>query len=641
MTQLSVESVRKSLTGVRRAGSGWVAHCPVHDDKQQSLSIGEGQNGRVLLNCHAGCSFDSIVRAMNVSARDLAPTTPLTDAHGAILATYDYVDEHATLLYQVVRKVGKHFAQRRPDGSGGWIWNLQGVRQVPYKLPELIEGISLGRTVFVVEGEKDVESLCALGLTATTNSGGAGKGRDEFAPLFEGANVIILPDNDEPGRKHAASWERSLTGFAASIKTINLPGLPEKGDVSDWLAAGGSVEKLLELIQQPQDSDEGLPLPIRAIDVTPNQQNLRFAFRDFAIASEYGLIIGEDGQYKTTVMIHLAGAFAARAKAFNHFQAEDSGDVLFISGEDSEGVLTNRLRAMCRGHGWNLETVLSRVHILALSGVDITGPAWKAHLLSFVERFNIKLILLDPMRDLMEGDENASKDVKPFNDLARALKKPTNATVFAGHHLGKGEDRSTKDRIRGSTGIRGASRRTIAVSDMAEEKAIRVESVKFSKMPKQLPFMVRRIIESEPENPAVWTLARFEYATAYAVEFDKAESFIRQLLSNGMEMNSSEIRTAAKKKVGGVAINSGIKNLEMRRLISFREGPNNSKLWRWAEPVSDPGQADRPSQMPVGQADRLSDNPESPPLCLSVPYRGTGNGTGLTTADSLEEPEAA
>lgn len=156
--------------GLRQAGNGWTAHCPGHEDARNSLSLGVGDDGRWLVKCHAGCTLDAILVAAHLTIADLYPPRP-SPHEQSIAGTYDYLDEQGTLLFQVVRFAPKNFRQRRPDGNGGWTWNLEGVRRIPYRLPD-VKG---HRTVFIPEGEKDVDRLWALGLPATTNAGGAGK----------------------------------------------------------------------------------------------------------------------------------------------------------------------------------------------------------------------------------------------------------------------------------------------------------------------------------------------------------------------------------------------------------------------------------------------------------------------------------
>ncbi len=160
-------------------------------------------------------------------------------------ATYDYRDERGELLFQVVRLPGKRFRQRRRGEGGGWVWNVKGVRRVLYRLPELLANPD--KTVYLVEGEKDADRLRASGLLATTVPGGANKWRDDYSAVLQEREVVIVPDNDQPGQKHAVQIARGLRGVSSSLKVVQLPGLPEKGDVSDWLDMGHSAEELSQI----------------------------------------------------------------------------------------------------------------------------------------------------------------------------------------------------------------------------------------------------------------------------------------------------------------------------------------------------------------------------------------------------------
>jgi hypothetical protein len=140
---------------------------------------------------------------------DERPSRPGKPPLGPIVAIYQYTDENGELLFEVMRHDPKNFRQRRPDDRGGYVWNIKGVRLVPYRLPELIEDLAQDRTVFIVEGEKDVDRLRKLGIPATCNPMGIKKWHDEFSPTFAGADVVILPDNDEGGREHAEKIGRA------------------------------------------------------------------------------------------------------------------------------------------------------------------------------------------------------------------------------------------------------------------------------------------------------------------------------------------------------------------------------------------------------------------------------------------------
>lgn len=258
---MTIEKLLTKLEKVTRSGRGFMALCPAHKDHHPSLSITRSDSGKILLHCHGGCSFDQILQAIGVSRSELYER--VDEQRGRTDMVYDYRGRDGKLLYQVIRWRPKKFTIRRPDPNikTQWIYNLHGVQPVLYRWPELI-GARPEATVFIVEGEQDVENLRRRGLIATTNSGGAGRWRPEFAKEFQGRAVAVLPDNDPPGKEHAAQVARSLQEFARSIKVIELPGLPAKGDVSDWLANGHDTEDLNQLIKAaPEWSLSPVPDP--------------------------------------------------------------------------------------------------------------------------------------------------------------------------------------------------------------------------------------------------------------------------------------------------------------------------------------------------------------------------------------------
>ncbi len=212
--------------------------CPFHDDHNPSWS-GNRRSG--LWRCF-GCNASGNAELFSLRTGEQAEKRN-GNHQRRIIATYDYLNENDTLLYQAVRFEPKGFAQRRPNGNGGWIWNLEGVRRILYRLPEILKA----DTVFIVEGEKDVDRLWSLGIPATTNPQGAGKWRDEYQESLRDKQIVIIPDNDEIGAQHAQAVARSLLSVAEAVKVVRLPGLPLKGDVSDWLDAGHSNDELVAI----------------------------------------------------------------------------------------------------------------------------------------------------------------------------------------------------------------------------------------------------------------------------------------------------------------------------------------------------------------------------------------------------------
>ena len=210
---MTADSIARALKA-RRSGSGWMAKCPAHDDNNPSLSIRE-VDGKVLLHCHAGCGQRDVIEVLK--AKGLWQERPWKPRR-QIVMTYDYTDEAGHLLYQVVRTQPKGFFQRRPDGAGGWI-NRKSKRQVLYHLREVLDA----PIVFVVEGEKDVETLRDQGFVTTTNAGGAeAQWLPEFTETLAGREVIVIPDNDKPGRDRAARIARALIGRVTRLVILEL-----------------------------------------------------------------------------------------------------------------------------------------------------------------------------------------------------------------------------------------------------------------------------------------------------------------------------------------------------------------------------------------------------------------------------------
>jgi putative DNA primase/helicase len=246
---------RARVPKLRQTGTQWRGPCPIHHGKRDSFAV-EPSTGR--WNCHSTCgrggdilNLESALHGGDFGSvkaevfRTVGRAEPKSEKHQSparIAATYDFRDESGRLLFQAVRMVPKNFRQRKPDGKGGWEWNINGVRLVPYRLPELSQRST--ETVFICEGEKDVDALVASGLLATCNPMGAGKWRAEYSDLIRGRSVVILPDNDKPGRAHAMATAIDLLRVDCEVRIVELP---RGKDASDWLNTGGTIEQLREL----------------------------------------------------------------------------------------------------------------------------------------------------------------------------------------------------------------------------------------------------------------------------------------------------------------------------------------------------------------------------------------------------------
>ncbi len=268
----------RQYTGVNSKGyPTWKARCRAHDDDKASLTLSyaaESEYGPCMLaHCFACESkpMRDLLAPVGLAPRDLFDpnhTRENSSDKSPVVIWYDYHDVSGRLVYQVGRREKKEdFPQRHPDKAGGWVWNMHGVRRVLYRLPELTHA-DPSLTVYIPEGEKDVENLRALGLIATCNPQGAGKWQEDFSPALSGRDVVVLEDNDAPGQAHASKVAKSIRAYAKSVKVLKLPDLPEHGDVSDWLQAGGTREELERLAHEAPEWTQSAPAALPNIIVS-------------------------------------------------------------------------------------------------------------------------------------------------------------------------------------------------------------------------------------------------------------------------------------------------------------------------------------------------------------------------------------
>jgi|LSQX01.3.fsa_nt_gb hypothetical protein len=258
------KTILERLENVKKTSNGWTARCPCHDDKHNSLSISIGDDGYILIHDHARCKTERILTTIGLDMQILFPKVKKTEKK--VIATYDYTDVNGKLIHQTIRYEPKGFSQRRPDGKGGWIYSLKGIKPEIYNHPKVRKAINKGERVYKPEGEKDCDNLEKLGLTATTSPMGAGKWQPHYNEYLRNGYICIIPDNDEVGKKHSEQVASSLYGIAKSIKIIELPGLPEKGDVTDFFHTNGKKKGLQLLNELVENTPEWKPQKENDID---------------------------------------------------------------------------------------------------------------------------------------------------------------------------------------------------------------------------------------------------------------------------------------------------------------------------------------------------------------------------------------
>jgi AAA domain len=401
---------------------------------------------------------------------------------------YPYLDEAGALLFEVVRFHPKDFRQRAPDGRGGYTWSVKGVRQVPYRLPELAEAIANDHAVFVVEGEKDADNLWALGIPATCNAGGAGKWRPELNGHFAGANVVIIPDNDPPkkhpqtgeimrhpngrqilpGQDHAAQVADALSGIAARVRVLNLAcfwtSMPQKADVSDWLRNGGNAITLHELAEHVPDWMVGdviavpivpqFPLkPFEAITVSlePNYR-IKGVFPRIGLAVVWGPPKCGKSFWTFDAIMHVALGWPYRGLRVQQ------GTVVYCALEGGAG-FASRVEAWRKRHLTDYTGGQIPFYLLDIP-LDLV-----ANQKQLVESIQVQLaqspaiIVIDTLNRALVGDENKSDDMAKLIRAADLLRVHFGCLVILVHHCG-----IAGNRPRGHTSLAAADDVQIAIT---------------------------------------------------------------------------------------------------------------------------------------------------------------------------------
>jgi archaellum biogenesis ATPase FlaH len=453
--------ILKRLRDVRESGDGWTACCPAHDDRKPSLVVSLGDEGRALLHCHAGCDLEDILDKLGLQPRDL-----FAKGGQRIVATFDYTDERGAPLYQTVRYAPKDFRQRRPDpdAPGEWIANTKSVRRVLYRLPAL-KG---QKRVFIVEGEKDADRLAALGQPATTNVGGAGKWRDEYTEQLKAAGVeqvVIIPDNDEPGETHARKVAQSCLHAGLRVKIVRLPDLPPKGDVSDWLDEGYKLGDLLaDVSATPEEvSTDGLDV-VRMSEVEAERVDWFWPGR--IPLGMLTLLVGDPEAGKSFLTLDLA-ARLSRGREWPDGDRAPVGTSIFVAAEDSAAkVIRPRLDA--------LGADVSKILLIRATRIEGREQMFSLtrdleHLRRLIDTEGARLIIVDPVNAYLGGKVDSFKDpdVRSVLTPLAQLAEQTNTAIVGIMHMNKDTQRSVLYRASGSIAFTAVPR---AIHFVARDK---------------------------------------------------------------------------------------------------------------------------------------------------------------------------
>jgi len=421
------------------------------------------------------------------------------------VSRYPYQDRDGTLLCEIVREEdsegNKRFKACRPDGHGGSIPNIDGITQVPYRLPKVLEA----DTVYLVEGEKDVHTLEGWGLISSCNPFGARNSRvyETWTDHFRGRHIVILPDNDEAGRKHAADVAAALLDVASTVRVVTLPGLHEKGDITDWKESGGTAQQLAELIKSKTPMDAAALSDLHArwglADVRPKAisraetgslitrrmsdieaRPVSWLWPRRIARGKMSIIAGNPGVGKSQLTASIAAIATTGARWPVDGSTCTPGDVVFLSAEDDPA---DTIRPRLEAAGADL----NRVHVMEAVISGYTGKGLQQN-----RGFNMKqdldalsnkirelgdvaVVVIDPVSAYLgEVDSHRNADVRALLAPLSAVAEQHNVAIVCVSHLNKSAASEALMRVTGSLAFVAAARAAFLVTQDPENPARRL-----------------------------------------------------------------------------------------------------------------------------------------------------------------------
>jgi hypothetical protein len=445
----SAESIATHL-GAKKTGTGWVAQCPAHPDENPSLSISEGDNGKLLLKCHAGCTFAQIIAALGFKSSQKKGgekrLKSMREFH------YECDDEKKRGV-----KVRKDFH----DGTKTFVWTTKPEGLKPYLYSKWKDE----NRIYFVEGEKCAEFLSSRGLPATT-IGGANDWKASLARYFGGKELVLIPDNDQPGRNHIEAVFRDVEAVAASAVILELPGLAKSEDVVDWLDGRLTCEltELAATCPPPHDiirkwNEQKLAIFTRLDTVMPRE--VEFIWPPYIPRSKITGLAGDPGIGKTSIVASLVAALS-RGTPLPGCETAMVGDtVLFTAEDDIADTIVPRLK--------KLGADLSRIRVFP-SPVQLNDTSFK-EIRSAICAARPLLVVFDPIQSYIGNvDMHRANEVRGVLMELIKLARDLRCAIIIVMHMSKNNMKGTY-RALGSIDFVAAIRSLLIAGRSSKDKS--------------------------------------------------------------------------------------------------------------------------------------------------------------------------
>jgi hypothetical protein len=487
------------------SGKDLMARCPFHEDSKASLSLNFCMG---VWNCHAGCGagglcdFEKKLSGCDdqTAVANIAEIVGLPQLHLAGAkpeAVYQYTDEAGRIVLEVLRYPGKRFSQRKPDSKGGYEYKLGEMRKPLYNLP----GVITANHVVIVEGEKDADRLNSLKLdqhdqsgftrlAATTNVGGAGKWKPEYSPYLTGKTVAILPDNDQLGEAHAKAVAASVFPCAHSVRIVRLPGLPPKGDVSDYQDTHTPEELLAEIKRAPlwNPGEPQLLIPAPKFDATVSEE-IEWLVRGVIQCGANGFICSNPKTGKSWLGVDLALSLALGVPWVD-FLVSRRTKVALVTREDNPALTKWRLRHVLRGKGKEMADLGDWLWVNSREQSPefrLDRPDQLTEMVGELKRVKPEFLILDVFNVLHVADENDNTEMRGVLEQLNVIQREVGCSICVLHHFNKQAEGSLTLRLRGSSAIAGWAEFLIGIAKTGGDRD-----------PRRMDFELKAALPPEP-----------------------------------------------------------------------------------------------------------------------------------------------
>lgn len=535
---MTIDEIAGRIEGARRKTfgngcDGYTGRCPAHDDRNPSFAVWEGKDGWLHFKCQAGCNEKQILDALGMANEDRRIVKPKPgNTKITIEAVYQYRDETGKVLFEAVRYNPKDFKQRRPNGKGGWIYQLGDTRRVLYRLPEVVKALETKQHIYICEGEKDADAVATLGLCATCNPMGAGSWQKEYSAVLSGVSVTVIADKDKAGYSHAQKVRDSLGSVGCAVRVVEAK---EGKDAYDHISAGYGIEDFQEVEESRLSNLK--PEPTSKTRIAPRNE---YAFTTIGELIEEpeeqipyivegllprgGLsILGAKPKVGKSTLARYLAFCVARGTPFLGLVCEQ-GSVIYLALEEKR----SELQRIFKGMGAEKD---DPIHI----HVGMAPYEALSALIPEIERIEPILIIVDTLfkfARVQDGNDYAkmSAALEPIIEMART----SGANILCTHHMGKA-DREGGDGLIGSTAIFGAPDTMLTMRKSGDKRVL-------SSIQRYGTDMPETVIALDLETNHVTI-----NGTLADVQKDESTKQILLLLDKGDELTEPEIKA----EIGG------------------------------------------------------------------------------------------